>query len=158
GTDDSEVAVVVTETILSCWGNPTVEEDLSISVHDRVGGDCRDGDGRDAPPTHRDALEGPDDVLGLLTGQQVDCDTCEDGLDNNCDGLTDCEDPGCAPCWVGQGGGLGGCSGADPEAPCGSSGGCSAGRGARSPWPSLGELGLLLLAALGLPLWRRGVK
>lgn len=157
GSDDPEVATVVTETLLSCWGDPTVNPDLTRSVHGRVGGDCRDEDSSDEAPTHRDALEGPYDVLGGLTGEQADCDTCVDGLDNNCDGLLDCEDPGCAPCFVGQGI-ASGCAGADPESPCASSGGCSAGRGARSPWTGLGELGMLLLAALAVPLWRRGVK
>ena len=81
--------------------------------------------------------------MGLyLYGDMADCDTCLDGIDNNCDGAIDCADPACAPCFVGQGVGCGG----GEESPC-AQGGCA------SPDQSGKErmyrsLGLIMMAML----------
>jgi hypothetical protein len=48
------------------------------------------------------------------------CDRCLDGIDINCDGTLDCQDPTCAACFVGQGAGC-----ADADSPC-AAGGCTA--------------------------------
>ena len=101
-------------TMMSCWGDPT---DATAKFNEEVGGDCSDTD----PNAHRDNPEGPGDLVGLyLYGDMADCDTCLDGIDNNCDGAIDCADPACAPCFVGQGVGCGG----GEESPC-SQGGCA---------------------------------
>ncbi len=84
------------ETLYGCWGDPTLAgiDDDAMTL-DLVGGDCHD----DADVTaHREVPEGPDDLLALYLGLDVACRTCRDDLDNNCDGLTDADDPGCAPC------------------------------------------------------------
>ncbi|MFM7201364.1 MAG: putative metal-binding motif-containing protein [Myxococcota bacterium] len=60
-----------------------------------VGGACDDGT--------RDQVEGPRDIYGRLINAPGECGTCTDGLDNNCNGLADAEDPGCYPCFEGQG-------------------------------------------------------
>jgi hypothetical protein len=60
-----------------------------------VGGACADGT--------RDSVEGPRDIYGRLLGQEGACGACSDGLDNNCNGLVDAEDPGCYPCLQSQG-------------------------------------------------------
>ena len=89
-------------TLMSCWGDPT---DPTAKFSEEVGGDCADDDSS----AHRDMPEGPGDLVGLyLYGEMADCDTCLDGIDNNCDGAIDCADPACAPCFVGQGVGCGG--------------------------------------------------
>ncbi len=103
-----------------CWGDPVEDLDADEVV---VGGDCADGNGA----ASRAQAEGPDDLLGIWyarlgdPGAIIDCDTCLDGIDNNCDGAIDCADPACAACFVGQGAGCGG----GTEAPCAQSG-CSA--------------------------------
>ncbi len=87
--------------LAACWGEPA---DGFNNSDQYTGGDCSDGD--DA--TNRDTPEGPGDLMGIyLYGEGVDCSTCLDGLDNNCDGNIDCDDPSCAPCFVGQGFGCG---------------------------------------------------
>ena len=107
-------------TMMSCWGDPT---DPTDNFNEEVGGDCADNDS----DAHRDNPEGPGDLVGLyLYGDMADCDTCLDGIDNNCDGAIDCADPACAPCFVGQGVGCGG----GEESPC-SQGGCAS---PRSKW------------------------
>jgi len=92
-------------TIQKCWG------DLSLAEHaqeERTGGDCSDG----TTNANRDLSEGPWDLRAQydLTAfgdelSPLTCDLCLDGIDNNCDGSIDCEDPSCAPCFVGIGGG-----------------------------------------------------
>ena len=148
-SEEAEVLSRYDDNLLSCWGDPTVDPDLGNSISPRVGGDCADG----AEGAHRDGLEGPYDLRSGFIDKIASCETCLDGLDNNCDGLMDCEDPGCAPCFIGQGTG---CAGAAEGSPCASSGGCSAGRGARAP--GLAALITLLLGALTLPLRRRSTQ
>jgi hypothetical protein len=101
-----------TETLLTCWGDPT---DAS-GIDSETGGDCEDANSG----ASRDAAEGPDDLIGIYLGMPADCSTCLDGIDNNCDGNTDCADPACARCFIGQGMG---CSRGE-DAPC-TQGGCS---------------------------------
>ena len=99
-------------TVAWCWGDPTegVED-----INQETGGDCSDTDNL----SHRDLAEGPGDLLGQLDPNGgADCTTCLDGLDNNCDGFIDCEDPACAACFVGQG------SGCSSDSPC-AGGGCA---------------------------------
>ena len=126
---------------MSCWGDAT---DPTSEISNETGGDCND----ESAAAHRDNAEGPGDLIGLyLNGKLADCDTCLDGIDNNCDGNIDCADPACAQCFVGQGVGCGG----GAESPC-SQGGCSA------PDYTNGERlyrsGLLLMVAL-FGLYRR---
>ena len=105
---------IVDGTMMSCWGDPT---DSASETSVETGGDCDDV----SSLAHRDNAEGPGDLISLyLDGTLADCSTCLDGVDNNCDGLTDCEDPACAQCFVGQGFG---CQGG--KSPC-AQGGCSA--------------------------------
>ena len=59
-------------------------------------------------------------LVYISTEKMADCDTCLDGIDNNCDGAMNCADPACAPCFVGQGVGCGG----GAESPC-AQGGCA---------------------------------
>jgi hypothetical protein len=102
-------------TLGHCWGDPV---DGFDDISQETGGDCNDDD----EATHRDMLEGPGDLLGIYYGVAVDCSTCLDGIDNNCDGQADCADPACAACFVGQGYGCG----AGEDNPCNqSAGGCS---------------------------------
>jgi MYXO-CTERM domain-containing protein len=100
-------------TLVGCWGDPRatagyVDEAETI---DQVGGDCQsDGGEKDKlEPTlaNRGMPEGPGDLISAYDGISVDCSTCLDGMDNNCDGLLDQEDPACARCFVGQGYGCG---------------------------------------------------
>ena len=42
-------------------------------------------------------------VLGWYEGLTVSCGTCVDGIDNNCDGRVDQDDPACSQCFVGWG-------------------------------------------------------
>ena len=70
----------------------------------------------------------------------MDCRTCLDNIDNNCDGQADCDDPACAPCFVGQGFGFG----SGGESPCAQPG-CQ--QVASSPSATRGFAGLALLAA-----------
>lgn len=110
-------------------------------VSDDVGGDCEGGSA-----ANRDEPEGPDDLLAVYLDEPVSCDTCLDNIDNNCNGLTDCEDPGCAICFVGQGVGCGSSS----ESPCRDAAGCSS-VAARpsSRWPLTGlAAGLVTIAGL----------
>jgi hypothetical protein len=97
--------------LLSCWGDPRTEP-LAVTT----GGDCDDL----APGTHRELPEGPDDLVNVFAGDVGDCRRCTDGVDNNCDGLSDCEDPTCAVCFVGQGRGCAGLRDAcaDDDAGC----------------------------------------
>ena len=91
---------ISTGTLLECWGDPT---DPTVGISDETGGDCDNSDA----DAHRDNPEGPDDLVGLFLGQPADCDTCLDGVDNNCDGNIDCEDAACGRCFIGQGIGCG---------------------------------------------------
>ena len=100
-------------TLAYCWGDPS---DYPVVLNDGVGGDCNDS----STIANRDLSEGPGDLLGWYYEDPASCDTCLDGIDNNCDGSTDCADPACAPCFVGQGAGCGG----GVEAPCAEMGGC----------------------------------
>lgn len=65
------------------------------ATYNLVGGGC--------PGGNRDTVEGPRDIYGRLTYAKAECDTCIDGLDNNCNGLADENDPGCYACFEGQG-------------------------------------------------------
>ena len=132
-------------TMMSCWGDPT---DPTARFNEDVGGDCDDTD----PNAHRDNPEGPGDLVGLyLYGDMADCDTCLDGIDNNCDGAIDCADPACAPCFVGQGVGCGG----GEESPC-AQGGCASPdqTGKESMYRSLG----LIMMAMIISIIRRREK
>jgi hypothetical protein len=115
--DRYEVEPALSETFLTCWGDP---RDPTDSITDQTGGDCDDSSETGAQ-AHRDLPEGPDDLLGLYLDMAVSCSTCLDGIDNNCDGNVDCADPACARCFIGQGVG---CS--RGETPCAQSG-CSNG-------------------------------
>jgi len=119
-----------------CWGDPTGDASTD-NITDEVGGDCDDSESG----AHRDNPEGPGDLLGWLDGEPADCSTCLDGIDNNCDGLPDCADPACAPCFVGQGYGCGG----NKASPCASVG-CAADNGAS--WTPLRSRGLLMFLSL----------
>ena len=116
----------------TCWGDPA---DSTTEVSDIVGGDCADGnDG-----SNRYVPEGPDDLVAIYEGTVVDCATCMDGIDNNCDSLADCDDPSCAVCFVGSGGGC-----AASGSPCEPSA-CSASPESASA-SALAMLGLLVIA------------
>ena len=128
---------LATGSLMTCWGDPTEPWDADLQT---TGGDCSDA----SSASHRDAAEGPGDLLsryeasldeGLLAEA---CATCLDGLDNNCDGQIDCEDPGCAACFVGQGMG---CS--EEGSPCKASGCASTSR--RIDISGLAGLALLAL-------------
>jgi len=113
-----EAEAITTGTLGHCWGDPG---DGFAQVSQETGGDCND----ENDESHRDLPEGPGDLLGIYYGLPVDCATCLDGIDNNCDGQVDCADPACAACFVGQGSGCG----AGENNPCSeSASGCSAGR------------------------------
>jgi MYXO-CTERM domain-containing protein len=133
--------VITNGSVVSCWGDPTTEEGLD-GIESAVGGDCND----ESPASNRDGVEGPGDMLGWFTDQTASCETCLDGIDNNCDGLTDCEDPACAACFVGQGMGCGG----GKESTCRGNG-CAAGApDAHAPWRRWPAAALGLLAALAV--------
>jgi len=92
---------------------------------------------------NRGETEGPGDLLGVYFQREMDCRTCLDGVDNNCNGLTDCAEPACAECFIGVGVGCGGGS----ESPC-AQGGCStAGERARTAG-NLVLMGMLMAAAV----------
>ena len=129
------VSVVTQGNLMGCWGDPTAGiEQIDAST----GGDCDNAE----PLATRYNPEGPGDLYGRFWDMELDCSTCLDGVDNNCDGQTDCADPGCAACFVGQGFGVGGGS----EASCAQLG-CSSTGLSRSQ--TLGGLALAFLA-LGL--------
>jgi hypothetical protein len=101
--------------LYGCWDPVELDERAGQSV----GGDCSDGRGT----ANREEPEGPGDLVALYSGEMADlaaCDRCLDGIDNNCDGTLDCQDPTCAACFVGQGAGC-----ADADSPC-AAGGCTA--------------------------------
>ena len=87
---------VVSGTLRECWGDPQAVSTITLSD---VGGDCADGN----TGASRDEPEGPGDLIGIYNGDPAECSACLDGIDNNCDGQIDCEDPSCAPCFVGHG-------------------------------------------------------
>lgn len=116
----------------TCWGDPA---DSTTEVSVTVGGDCADGNDE----SNRYAPEGPDDLVAIYEGTVVDCAACMDGIDNNCDGEVDCDDPSCAVCFVGSGGGC-----AASGSPCEPSA-CSASPESASA-SALAMLGLLVLA------------
>ena len=101
----------VEHSLHGCWstGAENSEAAPSADFRNDVGGDCAE----DEESVHRDHVEGPSDVLsyvllhsrGLLPPSVVadqtellDCRFCMDGLDNDCDGLADSEDPSCDLC------------------------------------------------------------
>jgi hypothetical protein len=136
--------VVVNSSIVSCWGDPTGDEGVD-GISDNSGGDCNDDDRN----VHRDQVEGPGDMLGWFNEETASCDTCLDGIDNNCDGRIDCDDPSCAACFVGQGLGCG----RGAESPCRGNGCATADGGTRARWTwILGAIGLGLLFS------RRGAR
>ncbi len=124
-------------SMAGCWGDPENGID-ALRTFDFVGGDCNP----DEPGANRDQPEGPDDLVGKYLGELADCSTCLDGIDNNCNGLIDCQEPACARCFVGQGVG---CSAA-PGNECTQSGCSSAGGVTRGAGPT----GLALLLGLML--------
>ncbi len=130
------------ETLYGCWGDPSIQGlEADFMNIDVVGGDCIESIGeKNAAPDeiNRGMAEGPADLMGLYDGALANCDSCLDGLDNNCNGLADSEDPTCKPCFVGQGYGLG----------CG---GCSSGAGGAAG----GVPVFLLLGLAGLMRRRR---
>ena len=133
----------VTEgTVGWCWGDPT---ESGEGVSEETAGDCADG----VSEAHRGQPEGPGDLLGAFTGEAASCDTCLDGIDNNCDGQIDCADPACAACFVGEGTGCGGGS----ESPC-AQGGCAV---VPAPSREPRRVALLSLLALGAALLRRRI-
>ncbi len=111
---------------------------------DYTGGDCVNEDG----DANRGESEGPDDLLGQFFGEAPDCRTCIDGVDNNCNGLTDCEDPACAECFIGQGVGC-----AASGSPCAETG-CSTSGDSNEVKTSGAILAFLWLAAM-TRIWRR---
>jgi hypothetical protein len=133
-----DTASISVGTVGWCWGDPTGGLER---IAQRTGGDCSD----DSIGSHRDAAEGPGDLMGYLTANgAADCSTCTDGLDNNCDGQIDCADPSCAACFVGQGVGCGG----SEQAQCAGAG-CSVVEGRVPRGTSRGWV-LLLAGLLGL--------
>jgi hypothetical protein len=122
----------VSTALMTCWGDPT---DELVPTGTATGGDCADGHGT----ANRDAAEGPGDLVGLYWDDPLDCARCVDGIDNNCDGNSDCEDPSCAECFVGQGGGCGAA-----ESPCGAAPGCAAVRPSGGLAGSFGVLAALM--------------
>ena len=119
--------------LLTCWGDPLSGR---FEIGDEVGGDCAD----ERSDANRDRPEGPTDLLGVYLGDPGDCGRCVDGVDNNCDGRTDCEDPSCEVCFIGE---SRGCRGT--RNPCNlgeEGGGCqSSGQGGSV---AIGLVGLLL--------------
>jgi hypothetical protein len=95
------VSAVTDGNLMGCWGDPTQGVDR---IDYLTGGDCDNADAT----ANRFEAEGPGDLLGVFYNLEMDCSTCLDGVDNNCDGQIDCADPGCAACFVGQGFGVGG--------------------------------------------------
>jgi len=123
---------LATGAVMTCWGDP---RDGLRTIDETVGGDCADDRGM----ANRDTPEGPDDLLGLYLGEGGDCSQCTDGIDNNCDGRIDCEDPSCAVCFVGVGRGCNGLK--DPCNPDADGGGCQS-----SPMDGVAPIfGVLLL-------------
>ncbi len=125
--------VAATTGILSgCW-----EED---DTDETTGGDCADG----ASTANREGVEGPADLLVTFYGLDPECDSCLDGVDNNCNQLVDCEEPACAACFAGNGLGC-----ASSDSPCGQSGCAASGSSLRTgPFSGLmASLTLLVLAA-----------
>jgi len=133
-----------------CW-----EEDIAGALaqlrppsdpvaYDYTGGDCVNEIG----DANRGESEGPDDLLGQFFNEAPDCRTCIDGVDNNCNGLTDCEDPACAECFIGQGVGC-----AASGSPC-SETGCSTSGDSNEVKTSGAILAFLWLAAM-TRIWRR---
>lgn len=116
-----------------CWGDPRSGVEHTTMM---TGGDCDDA----STAANRGLPEGPSDILVPWIGGGA-CDVCVDGIDNNCDSRIDCEDPTCAPCFVGVGAGCG-----DPDAPCDASGGCRTGPAA--PLGAAAALASFLVGAL----------
>jgi hypothetical protein len=107
-------------TLVGCWGDP--RQDLialtdGAATIDEVGGDCKssktDKEKFDPVFANRGASEGPGDLMARYLAKSVDCSTCLDDVDNNCNGMTDADDPACAQCFVGQGYGCGCSAGGD---------------------------------------------
>ena len=100
-------------TLVGCWGDPKANDAFvdgaeTINV---VGGDCKsdveDKERFEPNTAHRGAAEGPGDLVARYLGLAVDCTTCLDEVDNNCNTLIDADEPACAQCFVGQGYGCG---------------------------------------------------
>ena len=150
------LSVVSEGNILGCWGDPSA---VGLeAVDDYIGGDCDNADSS----SNMYELEGPADLYGVWRSSlppngrygrnvnankglylelgELDCRTCLDGIDNNCDGQADCDDPACAPCFVGQGFGFG----SSGESPCAQPG-CT--QVAAAPSATRGFTGLALLAS-----------
>ncbi|HMV65371.1 MAG TPA: putative metal-binding motif-containing protein [Myxococcota bacterium] len=100
-------------TLVGCWGDPTTnggDVDAAETIGE-VGGDCKsdleDKERFEPNAANRGASEGPGDLMARYLGQAIDCTTCLDGVDNNCNTLIDADEPACAQCFVGQGYGCG---------------------------------------------------
>jgi len=115
---------IVDAVMAGCW-----EDDVSTALaqirppsdpvaFNYTGGDCSEGDSS----ANRDLSEGPDDLVGSFFDYERDCRSCLDGIDNNCNGLTDCEDPACADCFIGQGVGCGASGSACSDSGCSATG------------------------------------
>ena len=125
-------------TLAGCWGDPLsldTTEGASrvddLEGVDTTGGDClTDPTNPLSAVANRGQMEGPADLMGDFHGFVADCSVCTDGVDNNCNGVMDGDDPGCAQCSLGQG------------YACG----CSAGAGSSRLAPT--TLGLTLLSLL----------
>ena len=133
------------ELLAGCWGDPEPGSQTVLdAISHRAGGDCADN----AVGANRDTPEGPDDLVGIYAGEPADCETCIDGIDNNCNGLTDCAEPACARCFVGRGSGCGG----DAQSPC-VEGGCVS--APSRPMGAVALIGLALASALQMLRRRR---
>ena len=119
--------ILVDTVMAGCWDedvDKALAEQQPPSVPlalDTVGGDCSEGSGS----ANRDQVEGSDDLYGVFFDLERDCANCLDGVDNNCNGLTDCEDPACADCFVGQGMGCGAAGSPCAQTGCAAAGGRS---------------------------------
>ena len=132
---------VIEGALTGCWGDPQGGID-ALHDFDLTGGDCD----TEHAGANRDRAEGPRDLVGRYLEEDMDCRTCLDGIDNNCNGLIDCADPACAECFVGQGVGCGGGS----DTPCTQSGCETTGLQAASRYSTWWALVLFALAAVGL--------
>jgi MYXO-CTERM domain-containing protein len=95
-------SVLPGQTLVGCWGDPRTGEPDNLAV---VGGDCAQATGEGEPAAsqiHRDLPEGPTDLVAVFRGDPAACDVCLDGVDNNCNGVADRDEPACAQCFVGS--------------------------------------------------------
>ncbi len=120
-----------------CWPEEDADE--------VTGGDCADG----GPSANREGVEGPADLLVTFYGLDPECDTCLDGVDNNCNGLIDCDEPACVACFAGAGLGC-----AADGSPCAQAG-CAASGVSRRDADPRGILAVFAVFALASTVRRR---